>query len=53
METKQVDAHILHEDGYCSLICQIVWQPDLKPEARKDFLHTLEAEFDRIMKRKE
>lgn len=52
MEDKQVTAHITHEDGYCSLICQVIWQPTLSDERRDDFLASLRTEFERIMKGK-
>jgi hypothetical protein len=52
VETKQVEAHITHEDGYCSLVCQIIWQPTLQEENRQEFLASLERELDRIMQGK-
>lgn len=52
METKQVEAHITHKDGYCSMICQVIWQPTLQEADRKEFLASLEKEFDRIMQGK-
>lgn len=52
MESKQVEARITHEDGYCSLVCQIVWRPELSDEGRASAIEALSKEFDRIMKGK-
>lgn len=52
MEDKHVTAHITHEDGYCSLICQVIWQPTLSDEGLADFLASLRTELERIMKGK-
>jgi len=52
VQNKQIEAHIRHEDGYCSLICQIIWQPTLSETDRKAYLAKLSQEFERIMQGK-
>lgn len=52
MPQKQIEAHIVHEDGSQFLVCHITWQHGLSKERRDNFTRSIASEFGRIMQGK-